>query len=74
MNTKSLRCPICGYPLEPDQHGACAACPLGKSCRLICCPQCGFSTPRPGGSSWLDQLRAILKREAKHDTSQSPSR
>lgn len=45
-------CGMCGHRFNPDEHGACGACPLAPGCQLVCCPACGFETVNPQRSTW----------------------
>jgi hypothetical protein len=42
MIAEMTLCPFCGHSFDARQHVACQACPLQKSCLLVCCPACGF--------------------------------
>jgi hypothetical protein len=35
-------CPLCGNRFEEGENTACSACPMGKECGTICCPNCGY--------------------------------
>lgn len=52
-----LHCPLCGFEFEkrdtPCQHG----CPLGRFCKLVCCPNCRYEFPEtPQGLSFVQRL------------------
>lgn len=52
-----MHCPLCGFEFErhaaPCEH----SCPLGKLCKLICCPNCRYEFPeQPQSLSWLGRL------------------
>lgn len=39
-------CPLCGLRYsERDSKSACASCPVGGSCGLMKCPNCGYEQP-----------------------------
>ena len=39
-----MNCPLCGH--ESDEFIiACESCMLNKSCKLTCCPNCGYKFP-----------------------------
>ena len=51
------RCPLCGFEFRkgdaPCEHG----CPLGKLCRLVCCPSCHYEFPEQRRLfPWFDRL------------------
>ena len=39
-----MNCPLCGHKFAEYIY-ACEACILNKSCKLICCPNCGYKYP-----------------------------
>ena len=66
MKTSSpqfLHCPLCGFEFEkqdtPCQHG----CPLGKFCKLVCCPNCRYEFPE--ASPGLNMLQRLFHRGRK---------
>jgi len=36
-----INCPLCGYSYTFDK-AHCSACPLNKSCNVVCCPHCSY--------------------------------
>ncbi len=36
------KCPLCGNEFDEGEESMCKACPLGPSCELIRCPNCGY--------------------------------
>jgi hypothetical protein len=43
-----MKCPLCGKEFEAATAAAkCPGCPMDKKCRMLCCPNCGYSIPRP---------------------------
>jgi Fe2+ transport system protein FeoA len=44
MSSSLLKCAMCGFEYDSEQHRACASCPLQKGCDLVCCPVCGYQT------------------------------
>ena len=34
-------CPLCGYKYDSSQK-KCVTCPMGKNCKVLCCPHCGY--------------------------------
>lgn len=37
---------MCGSEFGREQaRSACAGCPLGRGCTMICCPRCGYKMP-----------------------------
>jgi len=37
------RCPLCGYTFDEQESEHCTACPMQKTCTVLCCPHCGYS-------------------------------
>jgi hypothetical protein len=53
-------CPLCGFSFEGVGQGCRPGCPLGRSCHMVCCPQCFYSFPQ---DTWLaGALRRLLER------------
>ncbi len=49
-------CALCGMEFsETEAKRPCQGCPLGSSCNLICCPNCGYQTPEE--PQWLTRLQ-----------------
>ncbi|MEL7562438.1 hypothetical protein [Dehalogenimonas sp. 4OHTPN] len=41
-----IKCPFCGFEFDAASGTAyCGSCPMGKSCRLVRCPNCAYETP-----------------------------
>ena len=40
-----LHCPLCGFEFIKQQSACERGCPLGKYCRLVCCPNCHYEFP-----------------------------
>jgi hypothetical protein len=38
-----LQCPLCGQRFSRDQASCHDGCPLHQHCRVICCPNCGYT-------------------------------
>ena len=55
-------CPMCGDRYDPVAASACASCPLGAGCTLVCCPSCGYGEPDPERSVALRLVRGLGRR------------
>jgi uncharacterized protein (DUF2225 family) len=43
--SRQIKCPMCGNAFDKQQgRSACAGCPFGRDCRMLCCPNCGYET------------------------------
>ena len=40
-----LHCPLCGFEFERRDTACARGCPLGRFCRLVCCPNCQYEFP-----------------------------
>lgn len=41
-----MRCSVCGHEYEVEEAGSrCQGCPLGRTCDVTCCPNCGYGMP-----------------------------
>jgi rubredoxin len=40
-----MKCSLCGYAFEEDVSTACPGCIFSKSCKMVCCPNCGYKMP-----------------------------
>jgi Fe2+ transport system protein FeoA len=61
-------CPLCATSFDPDEREACLACPLGKGCRLVCCPNCGSTMVDPRESrlaGWMARRLRKLERRGR---------
>lgn len=58
---KTIRCPLCGFDIDPSDRGCRTGCPMGKSCSLVCCPRCRYSFPMPE-SKVINLLKSILRK------------
>jgi RecJ-like exonuclease len=38
-----MTCALCGNRFEREE-ALCSGCPINKSCKIICCPNCGYQT------------------------------
>ena len=47
-----VACALCGCRFDPSASDACASCPLGRGCSLVCCPECGYSVPDASRSAF----------------------
>lgn len=56
-------CALCGFAYEPSTREACAACPLGARCRVLCCPRCGYTAPEVGDSVLVRLFDRLFRRE-----------
>ena len=39
-------CPLCGHEFAFNRGTCQGACPLGRHCNLVCCPNCHYSFPK----------------------------
>ena len=64
----SYQCPLCGFAFEFDparNTGGCSACPLGKGCGLVLCPNCRYEFPEESQVvSWFSRLFKKAKKSA----------
>jgi Fe2+ transport system protein FeoA len=52
-----LHCPLCGFEFEKRDTPCQRGCPLGKFCKLVCCPNCRYEFPEiPHGLSFVQRL------------------
>ena len=60
MNTKRAEyqhCPLCGFEFEKHDTACAHGCPLGRFCKLVCCPNCQYEFPdRPESIGLLQRL------------------
>ncbi len=55
--TDYLHCPLCGFEFEKRDTPCAKACPLGRFCNLICCPNCRYEfANRSRSIRWLHRL------------------
>ncbi|OFW01823.1 MAG: hypothetical protein A3I61_05620 [Acidobacteria bacterium RIFCSPLOWO2_02_FULL_68_18] len=48
---------MCGFEFEKHQTTCATGCPLGKYCRLVRCPNCGYEFPEPSEPlTWFARL------------------
>ncbi len=43
------RCPLCGLEFDAEGQGCRPSCPMSKGCKVLCCPECGYSFPQETG-------------------------
>lgn len=63
----TIVCPLCATAFDSDERAACSACPLGKGCNLVCCPNCGTTMVDPRDSKvagWM--MKRIHKGRGGH--------
>ncbi len=52
-----LHCSLCGFEFEKRQTTCAQGCPLGKFCKLVRCPNCGYEFPEPSQPlTWFQRL------------------
>jgi Fe2+ transport system protein FeoA len=69
-----VRCGLCGRVFEPHSLACHDGCPLGPTCRLICCPNCGYEVPdesRVVGARLFARLRR-REQPVRHDVEALP--
>jgi Fe2+ transport system protein FeoA len=70
-----VRCGLCGHRFDPRVLACHDGCPLGPTCRLICCPNCGYEVPdesRVPGARLVARLRRNRRAPARHDVEALP--
>lgn len=55
-----IECPLCHHLFEKRETPCGRGCPLGRYCRLICCPNCNFEFPQQ--RRWLSWLQRWFHR------------
>ena len=55
-----MTCPLCGNKFT-DYIESCESCILNKTCKLVCCPNCGYKFPQE--SKIINFFAKKLKRE-----------
>lgn len=58
---KTIRCPLCGFGIDPADRACRTGCPLGMSCSLVCCPRCRYSFPMPE-SKVVNALKSLVRK------------
>lgn len=61
-----LNCPFCGFQVNTLDSSCQKECPLGKSCYMICCPNCKYSFVKPQ-SKVVDTFKRIFGGRERHD-------
>jgi Fe2+ transport system protein FeoA len=52
-----LHCSLCGFEFEKHQTTCATGCPMGKYCKLVRCPSCGYEFPEPSEPlTWFARL------------------
>jgi hypothetical protein len=41
MSPSEYKCPLCGHGFDKSDV-KCHACPMARTCSVICCPNCGY--------------------------------
>jgi len=55
--TSYLHCPLCGFEFAKRNTLCAHGCPLGRFCKLACCPNCRYEFPeKPASIGWLQRL------------------
>ncbi len=52
-------CPLCGHKYDASKAVCHTSCPLGASCNLICCPNCGYQVPNEDRMGLTKKLRQL---------------
>jgi Fe2+ transport system protein FeoA len=60
--TELVTCALCGHRFDPTASDACASCPLGRGCSLVCCPECGYSVPDASRSAFAGLAARFTRR------------
>lgn len=45
MSSRYLHCPLCGFEFARQETPCNHGCPLGRFCKLVCCPNCRYEFP-----------------------------
>jgi hypothetical protein len=61
-----LNCPFCGLQVNTLDTSCHKECPLGKSCKMICCPNCKYSFVLPE-SKIVDTFKRFFGGREKND-------
>lgn len=54
-----MRCGLCSYEFDVANMVCHTECPLGSSCNLICCPNCGYQVVDESRSKLANFIRRI---------------
>ncbi len=61
-----MKCALCGFEFsEAQARRSCQGCPVGPQCDLLCCPNCGYQTPRE--PRWLSRWRRWRRRNGAYE-------
>ena len=62
MSHSEFKCPLCGCEFDrPD--AMCRACPMSRTCNVICCPNCGYGfVGESKVVTWLKRLARRVRR------------
>jgi uncharacterized protein with PIN domain len=63
MSPSDNRCPLCGAEFTKSEE-RCHACPMGRRCDLVCCPNCGYGFP--AGSRLVRLAKKLFRPPARH--------
>lgn len=58
MSPSEYKCPLCGYEFTRSDE-RCRACPMAKSCNVVCCPNCGYGFAKE--SRLVNWVRRLLR-------------
>jgi len=62
-----MKCRLCGLEFnESDGEAACKGCPVGRSCSMLKCPNCGYEVPGESGllklfKKWKEKRNAAKR-------------
>jgi Fe2+ transport system protein FeoA len=52
-----IHCSLCGFEFEKHNTTCAQGCPMGKFCKLVRCPNCGYEFPEPSQPlAWFQRL------------------
>jgi hypothetical protein len=57
-----LSCPFCGFQINSLDKSCHTACPWGKTCNMICCPNCKYSFIEPE-SKIINTLKGLFTKK-----------
>ncbi len=61
-----VHCPFCGFNINTLDTSCHRECPVGVSCKMICCPNCKYSFVMPE-SKVVEALKKLFGGKGKDD-------
>ena len=70
MSPSEYKCPLCGCQFDRSDE-KCRACPMARSCSVVCCPNCGYGFP--GQSRLVNWVKRLFRPDRRsHRPSAKP--